>query len=164
MNVEQCWLRYLKGQELLDQGHWPEAHRLFDDVMAHLPTHIQTALDDEHIKPCQFNCLLTGLRDCCIAQAEIFNKLGLQQDAFASLNQTYALFQFLALEQNSLIDSVQPSLSEHSEDLLAHMSAFCAAQRNAQWMLEFEQVSRAHQHFLQLQSASGIPTRQQAFN
>lgn len=40
MNIEQCWMRYLKAEQLMEQGHWPEAHRLYEDVLNHLPSHI----------------------------------------------------------------------------------------------------------------------------
>lgn len=79
MNIEQCWMRYLKAEQLMEQGHWPEAHRLYEDVLNHLPNHIQSALDNEQTKPCQFVCLISGLRDASVAQSEILNKLGLHQ-------------------------------------------------------------------------------------
>ncbi|MGU3841764.1 hypothetical protein ACVZHT_08995, partial [Vibrio diabolicus] len=133
---------------------WPEAHRLYDDVLSNLPNHIHSALENAHTKPCQFVCLITGLRDACVAQSEILNKLGLQRDAFSTLNQTYALFQFLQLENHELIERVGHLLGQQSEDLLAHMAAFCSAQRNAQWMIELDHVTRAHEQFLHLQAMS----------
>ncbi|MFV8438120.1 hypothetical protein [Vibrio owensii] len=154
MNIEQCWMRYLKAEQLMEQGHWPEAHRLYEDVLSHLPNHIHSALENEQTKPCQFVCLISGLRDASVAQSEILNKLGMQQEAFAALNQSYALFQFLQLESHDLIGRVSQMLSKQSEDLLAHMAAFCSAQRNAQWMIELEHVTRAHEQFLYLQAMS----------
>lgn len=106
MNIEQCWMRYLKAEQLMEQGHWPEAHRLYDDVLNNLPNHIHLALENAQTKPCQFVCLITGLRDASVTQSEILNKLGLQHDAFSILNQTYALFQFLQLESHELIERV----------------------------------------------------------
>ncbi len=154
MNIEQCWMRYLKAEQLMEQGHWPEAHRLYDDVLNNLPNHIHLALENAQTKPCQFVCLITGLRDASVTQSEILNKLGLQHDAFSILNQTYALFQFLQLESHELIERVGHLLGQQSEDLLAHMAAFCSAQRNAQWMIELEHVTRAHEQFLHLQAMS----------
>ncbi|MDW1982259.1 hypothetical protein R7P35_23930, partial [Vibrio sp. Vb0304] len=89
-----------------------------------------------------------------VAQSEILNKLGLQREAFSALNQTYALFQFLQLESHDLIERVGHLLGQQSEDLLAHMAAFCSAQRNAQWMIELDHVTRAHEQFLHLQAMS----------
>ncbi|WP_440889501.1 hypothetical protein [Vibrio sp. WZ-1] len=159
MNIEQCWMRYLKAEQLMEQGHWPEAHRLYDDVLSHLPTHIHSSLENEQTKPCQFVCLITGLRDAAVTQSEILNKMGQQTDAFKTLNQTYALFQFLQLESHDLINRVNNLLSKQSEDLLAHMAAFCSAQRNAQWMIELDNVTRAHEQFLYLQAMSGAEAR-----
>ncbi|EJK2115806.1 hypothetical protein BOO35_13790 [Vibrio navarrensis] len=147
MDVEQCWMRYLKAQELMEQGHWPEAHHLFNDVLSHLPMHIQSATEACSLKPCQFACLLRGLRDASIAQSEIYNRMGLHHDAFSTLNQTYALFQFLALESGELIDRLRSTLVQHTDALLSYMTAFCRAQRNAHWMLELEHVSHAHAQF-----------------
>lgn len=132
----------------------PEAHRLYEDVLNHLPSHIHKALENDLTKPCQFVCLVSGLRDASVAQSEILNKLGLQRDAFSALNQTYALFQFLQLESHELIERVGHLLGQQSEDLLAHMAAFCSAQRNAQWMIELDHVTRAHEQFLHLQAMS----------
>ncbi len=151
MNMEfpQCWSNYLKAEQLMEQGHWPEAQYLFEGVLRHLPTHIQTAIDDDNIKPCQFECLLTGLRGSAVAYSEILNRLGKQESAFNALNQSYALLQFVSLESHEIVNKVRSTLSKHSEDLLAHMTAFCSAQRNTHWMLELEQVQRAHHHFNQ---------------
>ncbi|WP_335928773.1 hypothetical protein [Vibrio parahaemolyticus] len=57
MNIEQCWMRYLKAEQLMEQGHWPEAHRLYEDVLNHLPSHIHKALENDLTKPCQFGVL-----------------------------------------------------------------------------------------------------------
>ena len=155
VNLEQCWVRYLKAEELMAQGHWPEAHRLYDDVLSHLPGHISLALEHQGTKPCQFACLLGGLRDTSIANSEILNKQGAHQEAFQVLNQTYAFLQFLQLEQHELVERVRSVLSKQVEELYSHMAAFCRAQRNAQWMLEFNHVTRAHQKFSYLHSFGG---------
>lgn len=39
MNIEACWNRFLKAEQLVEQGHWPEAYHLFDEVLQHLPHH-----------------------------------------------------------------------------------------------------------------------------
>ncbi|HAT8518023.1 TPA: hypothetical protein I7190_06960 [Vibrio vulnificus] len=155
MNIEQCWMRFLKAQELMEQGHWPEAHHLFSEVLTYLPTHIQSAAHDCELKPCQLVCLLSGLREASIMQSELYNRMGLYQDAFSTLNNTYALFQFVALEQSELIQRVHSMLSKHCDDLLSYMTAFCRAQRNAQWMLELAHVNRAHAQFATLQLFNG---------
>lgn len=155
VNLEQCWVRYLKAEELMAQGHWPEAHRLYDDVLNYLPGHIHVALEHEGTKPCQFACLLGGLRDTSLAYTEILNKLGSHHEAFHTLNQTYAFLQFLQLEKHDLIDRVRSVLSAQIEELYSHMAAFCSAQRNAQWMLEFSHVTRAHQKFSHLHLLGG---------
>lgn len=103
MDLQQCWTHYLKAEQLLEQGHWPEAHYLYDQVLCHLPTHIQSALDCKDTKPCQFSCLLTGLRDAAVSQSEILNKLGQHDRAFELLNQSYALLQFLSIESADLV-------------------------------------------------------------
>jgi hypothetical protein len=165
MNIEQCWMYYMKAGQLMQQGHWPEAHRLYEDVLNHLPNHIHSALENDQTKPCQFVCLIRGLRDASVAQSEIFNRLGLQRDAFSALNQTYALFQFLQLENHGLIERLGSLLAQQSEDLLAHMAAFCSAQRNAEWMLELQRVTHAHEQFLQLQTMiSGNPVAARLYN
>ncbi|END2486750.1 hypothetical protein ABLY42_000304 [Vibrio vulnificus] len=150
MNIEQCWMRFLKAQELMEQGHWPEAHHLFGEVLTFLPTHIQNAVHEQALKPCQLVCLLSGLRDASTMQSELYNRMGLYQDAFSTLNNSYALFQFIALEQGELIERIHSMLCKLSDDLLSYMTAFCHAQRNAQWMFELEQVNRAHAHFTTL--------------
>jgi hypothetical protein len=152
MDIEQCWMRYMKAGQLIQQGHWPEAHRLYEDVLNHLPNHIHSALENEQTKPCQFICLISGLRDASVAQSEILNRLGSQRAAFSALNQTYALFQFLQLESHDLIERLSHLLAQQSEDLLAHMAAFCTAQRNAEWMIELQHVTHAHEQFLHLQA------------
>ena len=32
MEIERCWMHYLKAEQLMEQGHWPEAQRLYGDV------------------------------------------------------------------------------------------------------------------------------------
>lgn len=58
MEIERCWMHYLKAEQLMEQGHWPEAQRLYGDVLTSLPHHIQDAAYQSDIKPCQFACLL----------------------------------------------------------------------------------------------------------
>ncbi|KOO04168.1 hypothetical protein [Vibrio nereis] len=152
MDLQQCWTHYLKAEQLLEQGHWPEAHYLYDLVLSNLPSHIQCAIENKATKPCQFSCLLTGLRDAAISQSEILNKLGQHQKAFDLLNQSYALLQFLSIESSELVKATHHVLDRNSEELLQHMGAFCSAQRNAQWLLEFEQVQKAHHHFATLKT------------
>ncbi len=159
MDLQQSWAHFLKAEQLLDQGHWPEAHYLFDQVLSHLPGHIQNALDQQELKPCQLACLLSGLRDAAVHQSEILNKMGAQQQAFQVLNQSYALVQFISIEPSPLVAACADTLHTHSEDLLRHLGAFCAAQRNAQWMIEFEQIEQAHHHFASLKDLSAIPPR-----
>ena len=150
MDLQQCWSSFLKAEELLKQGHWPQAHYLLEDVLHDLPGHIHQAASDHDTKPCQFACLIAGLRDTAVYQAEILNNMGQQHRAFEVLNQSYGLMQFLAIESSDLISSIAPVLEKQSEDLLKHMGAFCHAQRDAQWQLEYEQVERAHHYFTQL--------------
>ena len=81
------------------------------------------------------------------------------------LNQAYALFQFLQLERHDLIVRLRDLLAQQSEDLLAKIAAFCSAQRNAEWMLELDRVSHAHEQFLQLQAmASGETATARLYN
>ncbi|MBR9786722.1 MAG: hypothetical protein GYB40_02180 [Vibrionaceae bacterium] len=47
MDIDQCWMRYMKAGQLMQQGHWPEAHRLYEDVLNHLPNHIHSALEND---------------------------------------------------------------------------------------------------------------------
>ncbi|MDA0149575.1 tetratricopeptide repeat protein [Vibrio sp. LaRot3] len=147
MDLQQCWTHYLKAEQLLEQGHWPEAHYLFEQVLSHMPEHVHAALNNKETKPCQFSCLVTGIRDASVSQSQILNRMGQHQEAFDTLNQTYALLQFISIEPSDLVRTTDHILRKHSEDLLRHMGAFCSAQRNAQWMLEFEQVQKAHHHF-----------------
>lgn len=156
MDLQQCWTHYLKAEQMLEQGHWPEAHYLYDQVLNHLPNHLQTALGDNSIKPCQFSCLVTGLRDAAVTQSELLNKMGQQQQAFELLNQTYAQLQFVSLETCELVSATHSTIEKHCDDLLRHMGAFCSAQRSAQWMLEFEQVQKAHHYFSNLKIHSAV--------
>lgn len=165
MDIEQCWMRHMKAGQLIQEGHWPEAHRLYEDVLNHLPNHIHSALENDQTKPCQFICLVSGLRDASVAQSEILNRLGSQREAFSALNQTYALFQFLQLESHDLIERLGHLLAQQSEDLLAHMAAFCSAQRNAEWMIELNHITHAHEQFLHLQAQiSGETSNTRLYN
>ncbi|MFB9136679.1 hypothetical protein M1D72_01670 [Vibrio sp. AK197] len=159
MDLQQSWAHFLKAEQLLEEGHWPEAHYLFDQVLNHLPQHVQNTLSDNNTKPCQFSCLLSGLRDATVYQSEILNKMGNQQQAFQVLNQSYALLQFLSIEPSPLVEACADTLYKHSEDLLRHIGAFCAAQRSAQWMLEFQQMERTHHHFATLKHYPSMPRR-----
>lgn len=156
MDLQQCWTHYLKAEQLLKQGHWPEAHYLYDQVLSHLPSHLEKALLDSDTKPCQFSCLVTGLRDAAVSQSEILNKMGQQQQAFDLLNQTYAQLQFVSIESFELVQITQHIIQNQCEDLLRHMGAFCNAQRNAQWMLEFEHVQKAHHYFSTLKHYNSV--------
>ncbi len=152
MDLQQCWAHYLKAEQLLEQGHWPEAHYLYEQVLNHMPGHIESALHCDETKPCQFVCLLTGLRDIAVSQSEILNRMGQYQCAFDVLNHAYGLLQFISIETVPLVRSVANILDKHSEDLMRHLGAFCSAQRNAEWMLEYEHVQKAHHHFATLKS------------
>lgn len=66
MNIEACWNRFLKAEQLVEQGHWSEAYHLFDEVLQHLPHHIHAAIEDTQVKPCQFACRLTGYYDAAV--------------------------------------------------------------------------------------------------
>ena len=52
------------------------AHYLYEQVLNHLPTHLQEALLDDETKACQFSGLIEGLSDAAISQAEILNRMG----------------------------------------------------------------------------------------
>ncbi|AOW84871.1 hypothetical protein [Vibrio mimicus] len=156
MDLQQCWNGFLQAEQLLKQGHWSQAHYLLEDVLHFMPQHIQSAAHDEQTKPCQMACMVTGLRDAAIAQAEIFNKTGQYQRAFDALNQAYALLQFLSIEEIDLMRRLNPTLCQISEHLLQHLNAFCYAQRSAEWQLEYQQVEKAHFYFNQLRSALSL--------
>lgn len=156
MNLQQCWSSYTKAEELLKNGHWPQAHYLFDDVLQNLPSHIQTTANDPDAKPCQLVCLISGLHDAAIQQAEILNNMGQQQRAFEALNQAYGLLQFLSIENNDLITTISSVLDKHSTDLLLHLSAFCLAQRDANWQLVYQNIEKAHLYFTQLKRSYGL--------
>lgn len=164
MDLQQCWTHYLKAEQLLEQGHWPEAHYLYDQVLNHLPTHLQHAVTDENTKPCQFSCLVTGLRDAAVSQSEILNKMGQHQQAFDLLNQSYAQLQFISIETFDLVNATQHIIHKQCEDLLTHMGAFCSAQRSAQWMLEFEGVQKAHHYFTTLKQYNAVMEQSHIIN
>jgi hypothetical protein len=73
--------------------------------------------------------------------------MGQHQQAFDLLNQTYAHLQFVSIESHDLVHATQRVIQIQCEDLLRHLGAFCSAQRNAHWMLEFEHVQKAHHYF-----------------
>ncbi|WP_047047121.1 hypothetical protein [Vibrio mexicanus] len=150
MDIQQCWSSYLKADQLLEQGYLNEAHQLYASVLEYLPTHIHNALDYEQLKPCQFQNLLVGARNCAIAQSEILNKLGKQEQAFEVIHQSYALMQFLSLESMPLVQACAEIIEANSCTLLRTMEAFCFAQRSAKWQLEFETIKQAHYQFARL--------------
>ena len=154
MELQQCWMRYLKAEEFMENGDWPAAHQLYGEVLDNLPIHIHQALEDKNIRPCQFSCLLSGLRDATVAQSEILNQMGQQKRAFSTLNQSYALFQFISLETSDLVQRTMTLIDNQSEDILRHMGAFCHAQHDAQWMLQYEHIQKAHHHFAKLRVTS----------
>lgn len=156
MNLQQCWSSYTKAEELLKNGHWPQAHYLFDDVLQNLPRHIQTTAHDPDAKPCQLVCLISGLHDAAVQQADILNNMGQQQRAFEALNQAYGLLQFLSIENNDLITTISSVLDKHCTDLLLHLSAFCLAQRDANWQLVYQNIEKAHLYFTQLKRSYGF--------
>lgn len=156
MNLQQCWSSYTKAEELLKNGHWPQAHYLFDDVLQNLPNHIQTTAKDPNAKPCQLVCLVSGLHDAAIQQAEILNNMGQQQRAFEALNQAYGLLQFLSIENNELISAASSVLDKHSTNLLFHLSHFCLTQRDANWQLVYQNIEKAHLYFTQLKRSYGL--------
>lgn len=150
MNLQHCWANYLQAEQLLEQGHWSVAQQVFDQVLQHLPKHIQSALYDEDTRPCQFSCLLSGFRDATVSQSEILNRMGEYERAFDLLNQSYALLQFISIEPASLVQKSRHALDKHSEDLLNHMTAFCSAHADAQWTQELEQAQKSHHYFRNL--------------
>ncbi|WP_114767598.1 hypothetical protein [Vibrio rhodolitus] len=164
MDLNQCWNHYLKAEQLLEQGHWPEAQYLYDQVLHHMPTHIQSAVETTKTKPCQFVCLITGYRDAAVSQSQILNRMGQYQAAFDCLNQAYALLQFLSLENNDLIRTTNNLVTKASDDLLQHIGAFCSSQRSANWMFEYELLQKAQHYFDNLKLAQNLSTRVQVLN
>lgn len=156
MKLEQCWQHYTKAEELIQQGHWPEAYYLYNDVLSHLPNYIHHAVSCPNTRPCQFACMLDGYRNACISQSEILNHLGRKDEAFTLLSDTYNFFQFLTLESCAIVQSLESVLHNHSENLFRHISAFCAAQRNSDWMQELANIQRSHHHFHQLQHSASV--------
>lgn len=164
MNLQQCWSSYTKAEQLLEQGHWPQAHYLFEDVLHHLPSHIHTSAQDPQTKPCQLVCLITGLHDAAIHQSEILNNMGQQQRAFDVLNQAYGLLQFMSIEKSDLITTTSSVLDKHSTNLMLHLNAFCLAQRDANWQLEYQDLEKAHHYFTQLKRAYGLDLSEPVLN
>ena len=164
MNLQDCWTNYLTAEQLLEDGHWSAAHQVFEKVLQHLPQHIQTALTDEDTRPCQFACLLKGLKDASISQSEILNHMGEHDAAFDLLNQSYALLQFIYLEPNLLVKHSTQSLETHSDDLLKHMTAFCAAHEESHWARELQQVQESHHHFRNLTQHRVMSVQSAALN
>ncbi|MBA5763803.1 hypothetical protein H2O73_15670 [Vibrio sp. 404] len=158
MDLPQCWNHYLKAQQLLEQGHWPEAQYLYDQVLPQLPIHIQAAIADENTKPCQFVCMITTYRDAAVSQSQILNRMGQYQAAFDCLNRAYALFQFLTIERCELINSLEHLIAKSNHDLLNHIGAFCCSQRSASWMFEYELLQKAQHYFDTLRGAQPMST------
>lgn len=154
MELKQCWIQYQKAEKLMERGQLPEAFSLFKLVLDHLPAHVHSAVENRGTRPCQFVCLLGGITDAAIAQSKILESLGRQQQAFDTLNQNYALMQFLSLEQSDLVNATIQVIESNGETLLKHMEAFCAQQRCAKWMLEFNEIQKAHYHFNALKPSS----------
>lgn len=157
MNLKQCWNHYLKAEQLLAQGHWPEAHYLLTDVLHHLPKHLYNAAQSEQTRPCQLICLITGLKESAVYQSGILCTMGQDKYAYQALNQTYALLQFISIEGTDLIRSVAKVLNKHSNELLGHIHQFCHNQRSASWQLEYQDLEKAHQYFTQLKYSQGQP-------
>lgn len=164
MDLNQCWSHYQKAEQLLEQGHWPEAQYLYDQVLSHMPTHIQNAAECSQTKPCQFVCLITGYRDATVSQSQILNRMGQYQAAFDCLNQAHALLQFLSIEQGDLIRATEHLITKASDDLLHHIGAFCSSQRNASWMFEYELLQKAQHYFDNLKFAQYNSTRTHVIN
>lgn len=159
MEIKQCWSYYIKAEELNGQGHWPEAYKLYGDVLDHMPKCIETAISCDSTKPCQLLCMLDGFRTATVHQSEILNNLGKDEEAFYQLNQTYSYIQFLRLESSALTRRINPALHQHGEELFRYIVAFCTAQRSAKWMLELESIQKAHHHFHELQPSFETPVR-----
>lgn len=164
MNLQDCWTNFLTAEQLLEDGHWSAAHQVFEKVLQHLPQHIQTALHDEETRPCQFACLLRGLKDATTSQSEILNHMGEHHAAFDLLNQSYALLQFIALEPNVLVKHSTQTLEKHSDDLLKHMTAFCAAHHDSHWAGELQKVEESHHHFRNLTQHRFVSAQSAALN
>ncbi|OLQ86384.1 hypothetical protein BIY22_12110 [Vibrio panuliri] len=164
MDLKQCWNHYLKAEQLLEQGHWPEAQYLYDLVLSNMPTHIQESANNSATKPCQFVCLVSGYRDAAVSQSQILNKMGQYQAAFDCLNHAHALLQFLSIEQNDLVRATEHLITKASDDLLRHIGAFCSSQRNASWMFEFELLQKAQHYFDTLKCSQQTLTRTHVMN
>lgn len=157
MDLKQCWSHYLKAKKYLAQDHRSEAYYLFDDVLRYLPAHLHQAVQDDQTQPCQLVCLIAGLKETAISQADILNNMGQPQQAYQVLNQTYALLQFLSIETIELIQLVAHVFDKHSHDLLEQINILCHSQRSALWQLEYANVEKAHRYFTQLKYYQGLP-------
>lgn len=155
MDLTLCWNFYQKAEKLIHQGHWPEAYYLFEQVLAYLPQHVHDAATDQHMKPCQLACLIEGLTQCSLYQADILNNMGQQHQSYRLLNQSYALIQFLSLETSPIIASIANTLDQCSQSLLEQLQAFCHQQRSAEWQLEYVNIEKAHRYFTQLKRHPG---------
>ena len=159
MDLQKCWVGYLEAEQFLEQGHWSEAQRLYEQVLIHLPSHIYNALNNDTLKPCQFGCLIRGFTDAATSQSEILNKLGQYQKVFDLLNQSYALLQFISVESTQIVQDTKLILDDSCNKLLSHIDAFCNTQKNAQWIIEFKHILKAHHHFSVLKDHGGVFAR-----
>ncbi|MCK6263729.1 hypothetical protein KP803_10635 [Vibrio sp. ZSDE26] len=164
MNIQHCWETYQKAELLLAEGHWPEAYHLFDNVLHYIPEHINTSVYQDDIEPCQFVALVSTLRDTSIAQSKVLMRMGRQQCAFHVMNQCYCQLQFISIEDSPLVIKTLSIINKYSEDMVSHISEFCASQRSAQWMIELETLQRSHHYFSQIKSASGKQTVRDVLN
>ncbi|MGF1719502.1 hypothetical protein L4D20_05560 [Vibrio kyushuensis] len=164
MDIQHCWRAYQKAELLLAQGHWPEAYHLFDNVLHYMPSHINASIYQDNMEPCQFVALISTLRDSAIAQSKVLTKMGRHQCAFHVLNQCYCQLQFISIEECPLVIKTLSIINKYGEDLVSHISQFCASQRNAQWMLELDTLQRSHHYFSQIKMASGKQTISQSIN
>ena len=62
----------------------------------------------------------------------------------------------MSIERSELISAVASVLDKHSTNLLMYLSAFCLAQRDANWQLEYQDIEKAHHYFTQLKLSYGL--------
>lgn len=148
MDLQQCWTKFLQAEQFMQQGHWSHAQYLFKEVLTDLPSHIEAALHDEDVKPCQFSCLLRGLKDASVFQSEILNKLGYHHQAYETLNTVYGQCQFWAMDDSEIISNVTNTLEECIDSLYSHLVAFFKSKKDEpEWLQHLEVLQRAHHNF-----------------
>ncbi|MGL6314982.1 hypothetical protein [Vibrio sp. WXL103] len=147
MEIQQCWNCFITAEKLLKKGNGRGALPLFQRVLDHLPTHIYQALESKNTRPCQFVCLIAGQRDAAMYQSTILNSLGKPEQAYNTLRQSYALMQFLALEQIPLVKATFPVIEETTNQLLSHLDALCRSQHNQEWQNRLSELTYAHNRF-----------------